>query len=61
MPIMQRAGSKSARSLTYQCPRCSYVQEVPLGRPGDRTYDARIPCPRCTRLDNGSELSYSPE
>jgi hypothetical protein len=60
VPLMERAGSKSARTITYQCPACTYVQEVPLGRPGDRTYAARIPCPRCTKLDSGFELSYTP-
>lgn len=67
--LLERAGSKNARTMTYQCPRCSYTAEVPIGRPGDRSYagQSRILCPRCP-ADDGSEavdkapfVSYKPK
>lgn len=47
MPVMERAGSRDARTLTYQCGTCHHKLNVRLARPGDRTYNDRIPCPRC--------------
>lgn len=47
MPIMERAASSDTRSVSYQCGTCHHVVRVVLGRPGDRSYQERIPCPRC--------------
>ncbi len=69
MPLLERAGSKNARTLTYQCPRCNFKTERELGRPGDRTYAERIPCPRCSQhapdprdvVDSTAFVSYMPK
>lgn len=71
MPLLERAGSKSARTLTYQCPRCSFTHEQPIGRPGDRTYadTLRVSCPRCPAnapdpgdmVDSVAFVSYMPK
>lgn len=48
--MMERAGSSDSSSINYQCTVCHYVVRKPLGRPGDRKYADRFPCPRCVRL-----------
>lgn len=52
MPLMERAGSRNPRLLTYECPKCSYVAERSIGRATNRQYGERIPCPRCLRDSN---------
>lgn len=71
MPFLERAGSTNARTLTYQCPRCSHKHEQPIGRPGDRTYadTLRVLCLRCPPGEDGRIqpidavpfVSYKPE
>lgn len=47
--MMVRSGSSDSRSLEYQCDDCHHVVRKPLGKPGNRNYSDRFPCPRCLR------------
>lgn len=59
MPLMERVGSRGPRLLTYECPDCCYVMERSIGRAGLRTYNERIPCPRCMRAQNAPPKAES--